>query len=90
MPGQAAFARDADLLAVADSSRQSVARLLDSRNLDELARFGLSGSDADQPTWVSLSADGTVLAAGTASGKVLRWNLRELRRELASRGLDWE
>ena len=51
-------------------------------------KTGDSGREAEGGTWVSLSGDGSRLAAGTAPGRALIWDLAELHSELRARGLD--
>jgi len=81
-----AFAHDCQLLAVAHG--RNIIHLRHSVTLRHLAT--LQTPDAANLTGLSLSPDGTRLAAATDYNLVLLWDLRQLRRELATLDLDWE
>jgi WD40 repeat protein len=84
LPGKLAFARDTTLMAVQFSRNEL--ELIDSLAGDELAR--LQVPYAWQFTWITLSPDGSHLAAQCADLTFL-WDLRLIRHHLATMGLDW-
>jgi serine/threonine protein kinase/WD40 repeat protein len=81
-----AFARDAGLLALAQDRNHI--HLHDAVTLRQLARLQVPGPV--DLTGLSLSPDGTRLAAATQQDVVVLWDLRRLRQELAALDLDWE
>ena len=80
------FARDGGLLAVAQG--RSRIELRDAVTLRHLAT--LDTWDTAAVTGLSLSPDGTQLAAATIDNKIALWDLRQLRQKLTTLGLDWE
>jgi tetratricopeptide (TPR) repeat protein len=81
-----AFPRDAQMVALADSAGRI--QLLETQQGRELAT--LAAPDAEELTWLCFSPDGSHLAAGTADGTVLLWDLRRIRARLREMALDWE
>jgi serine/threonine protein kinase/WD40 repeat protein len=81
-----AFARDGGLLALAQDRNRI--QLHDAATLRRLATLEAPGP-VDLSA-LSLSPDGTRLAATTQQGVVALWDLRRLRQELAALDLDWE
>jgi WD40 repeat protein/serine/threonine protein kinase len=82
-----AFTRDGELLALGQGRHRI--HLHDAASLRHLATLATPGGPASL-TGVSLSPDGTRLAAATDYNVVALWDLRRLRQELASLDLDWE
>jgi serine/threonine protein kinase/WD40 repeat protein len=82
-----AFARDGGLLAVAQGLNRI--ELYSAATLRRLAAMEMLAGPASV-TCISLSPDGTRLAAVTDYSVVVLWDLRRLRRELATLDLDWE
>ena len=73
------------MLAIAHSPQ--LAQLIDPRDGHELATL-----EVPNPailTAFSFSPDGSRLAAATRSGWVYLWDLRLIRRQLRTMGLDW-
>jgi serine/threonine protein kinase/WD40 repeat protein/Tfp pilus assembly protein PilF len=84
--GPLAFSKDGRILAIADSA-QSL-RLIDPDSAKEIAT--LSAPDP-QVIWdLSFNRDGSLLAAATVNHVIQLWDLREIRRQLATMGLDWD
>jgi WD40 repeat protein len=81
-----AFARDGGLLALAQGRNRI--HLHDAVTLRQLATLEVPGPI--DLTGLSLSPDGTQLAATTQQDVVALWDLRRLRQELAALDLDWE
>jgi serine/threonine protein kinase/WD40 repeat protein len=81
-----AFSRDGGLLALAQGRNRI--HLHDAATLRQLATLEAPG--AIDLTGLSLSPDGTRLAAATQQDVVALWDLRRLRQELAALDLDWE
>jgi serine/threonine protein kinase/WD40 repeat protein len=79
------FSRDSTILAVA--SGKSV-KLIDVASGDELAT--LEGPDSSNPMWLSVSPNGSLLAAAMQDHTVQIWDLQAIRRQLAMIGLDWK
>jgi serine/threonine protein kinase/WD40 repeat protein len=84
-----AFARDGRLLAVVDGRNRI--HLYDAATLPlrHLATLETPEGQANL-TGLSLSPDGTRLAATTDYNVIALWDLRRLRQELAALDLDWE
>jgi WD40 repeat protein len=59
-------------------------RVLDPTRLDEMAQPGF-----DRQWPLAISPDGRMMATGREAGKICIWNFEEVRKELASHGLDW-
>jgi len=53
-------------------------------------RTGLKAPETQNIVWLCFSRDGNQLAAACANQVIQVWDLRHLRQELATRGLDWE
>lgn len=83
--GLTAFSPDGRVLAVTHTLRQ--VRLLEPETGDTLAN--LDAPSPERITALAFSGDGSVLAAGTDSGVIQIWRLRDLRQRLAAMGLDW-
>jgi serine/threonine protein kinase/WD40 repeat protein len=84
-PGEVAFSRDGSMMAVRYSTRQL--RLVDPATGRSLAELETPGQQT--LAWHCVSPDGDRLAA--CSGGVIHvWDLRNIRRQLAARDLDWE
>jgi serine/threonine protein kinase/WD40 repeat protein/Flp pilus assembly protein TadD len=84
--GPLAFSKDGRILAVAHSAQN--VRLIDIDSGKEIAT--LSAPDP-QVIWdLSFNQDGSLLAAATANHVIQLWDLREIRRQLATMGLDWD
>jgi serine/threonine protein kinase/WD40 repeat protein len=81
-----AFARDGGLLALAQDRNRI--QLHDAATLRRLATLETPGPV--DLSGLSLSPDGTRLAATTQQGVVALWDLQRLRQELAALDLDWE
>jgi WD40 repeat protein len=85
-PGKSVAFGPAGLAAVGEAG---VVRLVDPETGAEYAR--LDATDEPDPVPCCFSRDGALLVAlGRDSRTVLLWDLRELRRELAGWGLDWD
>jgi serine/threonine protein kinase/WD40 repeat protein len=84
--GYAAFSQDDRMLAVAIS--RSTVRLVDPANGHEYAT--LEDPDPLDIEWITFNRHGTDLAVANGSGTVQLWNLRRIRRQLASMKLDWD
>jgi WD40 repeat protein/Flp pilus assembly protein TadD len=84
--GLVAFTRDAQMVAVAYSSRSI--QLLDTAEWREQAT--VSAPDSEVLSWLCLSPDGGQLAAGTVEGTIQLWDLRRIRARLREMGLDWD
>jgi WD40 repeat protein len=82
-----AFTRDGRLLAVVEGRNRI--HLRDAATLRLLATLETPGGRASL-TGLSLSPDGTLLAATTDYNVVALWDLHRLRQELAAMDLDWE
>jgi WD40 repeat protein len=81
-----AYTRDGRLLALGqDRARID---LHDAATLRRLAALEIPGPAS--LSGVSLSPDGTRLAATTDHNVIALWNLRRIRQELATLGLDWD
>jgi serine/threonine protein kinase/WD40 repeat protein len=83
-----AFARDGRLLALVEG-RDRIA-LHDAATLPPRRLATLETPGPASLMGLSLSPDGTRLAATTEYGVVVLWDLRRLRQELAALDLDWE
>jgi serine/threonine protein kinase/WD40 repeat protein/Flp pilus assembly protein TadD len=84
--GLVAFTRDAQMVAVAYSSRSI--RLFDTAQWRELA--AVSAPDSEELYWLCFSPDGGQLAASTVAGTIQLWDLRRIRAQLQDMGLDWD
>jgi len=84
--GALAFSKDGRILAVAHSAQN--VKLIDTDSLKEIAM--LSAPDPQLIWDLSFSQDGSLLAAATANHVIQLWDLREIRRRLATMGLDWD
>jgi tetratricopeptide (TPR) repeat protein/WD40 repeat protein len=85
VPGFLAFTRDGRMAALTHTPR--LIRLLDPAG-DELATLAAPVPEA--LTSLSITPDGTRLAAGTAKGLIQYWDLRHIRERLREMRLDWE
>jgi WD40 repeat protein len=83
---QVAFARDGRLLALGQGRNRI--ELYDAASLRRLA--ALENPGPASLSGVSLSPDGTRLAATTEDNVIALWDLRRIRQELAALDLDWE
>jgi WD40 repeat protein/tetratricopeptide (TPR) repeat protein len=81
-----AFSGDGRLMALGIAPDQVL--LADAVTGQELAR--LTTLQSVQPTPLAFSPDGTKLAVATRQKTILLWNLRRIRKQLASLGLDWD
>jgi serine/threonine protein kinase/WD40 repeat protein len=81
-----AFTRDGTLLALAQG--RNCIDLHNAATLRHLARLEISGPAT--VTGLSLSPDGTRLAATTDCNVIALWDLRRLRQALAALDLDWD
>jgi WD40 repeat protein len=86
VPGPIAFTADGRLMALGVS--QSTIHLVDPASGRKLAALQSPGVTA--LSWLSLSADGGLLAAGDAVHAIHVWDLRAVRQRLVEMGLDWE
>jgi eukaryotic-like serine/threonine-protein kinase len=84
--GPLAFSRDGRMLAIAPSQQKLL--LFDFVNRRELTT--LTAPDAHTLSRLCFNDDGTELAASTDNHVVQLWDLRTIRRQLASIGLDWD
>jgi WD40 repeat protein len=85
IPGPAAFTRDGKTLAFTPTQR--TLRLIDLETGEELVT--LRPPDGSLPIHLEFSEDGAMLASIAAWRGLQVWDLRSLRRELASVRLDW-
>jgi hypothetical protein len=85
-PGGLALTRDGKMLAVAHAHTQ--VQLRDPTTGRELA--SLVSPNAEVIQNLCFSADGSRLAASRDNEVVTVWDLREIRKELAAIGLDWD
>jgi WD40 repeat protein/serine/threonine protein kinase len=85
-PDGLAFARDDKLLAMVRSPTQ--VQLRDLNTGQELA--SLVTPDAQPIYFLCFSADGSCLAASRDNQVITIWDLRQIRRQLAAIGLDWD
>jgi WD40 repeat protein len=85
-PARLAFSDDGRMLAVERTLTELA--LLDPRDMRELAR--LQSREPMILTPMRFSPDGSVLAAGTASGYLHVWDLRQIRARLRDMHLDWD
>ncbi len=85
-PGCAAFTPDGRMVAIAHSS--TLVKLHETRSGREVA--ALETSDPQHITWLCFNPDSSRLAAGYRTGAVQLWDLRLVRRQLATMGLDWK
>jgi serine/threonine protein kinase/WD40 repeat protein/Flp pilus assembly protein TadD len=85
-PGLVAFTWDAQMVALAGSSRSI--QLLETQQWREFAT--VSAPDSEELTSLCFSPDGSRLAAGTTDGTIQLWDLRRIRARLRRMGLDWE
>jgi serine/threonine protein kinase/WD40 repeat protein/Tfp pilus assembly protein PilF len=83
--GLVAFTPDAQLVALAHSSRSI--QLLQTQHWQQLAT--ISTPDSEELTCLRFSPDGSKLAAGTIDGTIQLWDLRLIRARLREMGLDW-
>jgi serine/threonine protein kinase/WD40 repeat protein/tetratricopeptide (TPR) repeat protein len=82
-----AFTGDGRLLAVA--GKDGAIRLVLPDSGRELAR--LAPPELDRVFWMAFTPDGSRLAVAYPMAKTTKvWNLREIRRQLADLGLDWD
>ncbi|NLS93280.1 MAG: protein kinase [Planctomycetaceae bacterium] len=84
--GPLAFSPDGRILAVA-ATRYDV-DLIEMTTLARLAT--LKASDSLHLAWLCFSPDGSQLACAGENHMIQLWNLRDIRRELVTLGLDWE
>jgi WD40 repeat protein len=84
-PGSAAFSSDGKLLALTISA--AVVQLIDVANWRPLAR--LQGPEQDQVMVIGFLPDGGRLVVARAAGGVHVWDLRLIREQLQTLGLDW-
>jgi WD40 repeat protein len=87
LQGLVRFNRDGSLLALSQGRHQI--QLHDAATLRRLATLEIPAGPANL-VGISLSPDGTRLAATTDYNVVVLWDLRRLRQELAAMDLDWE
>jgi serine/threonine protein kinase/WD40 repeat protein len=87
LEGLVAFTRDGRLLALSQGRHQI--QLHDAATLRRLATLETPAGPANL-VGISLSPDGTRLAATTDYNVVVLWDLRRLRQRLAALDLDWE
>jgi tetratricopeptide (TPR) repeat protein len=85
-PAEVAFSDEGRMLAVARTMTELA--LYDPRDLRELAR--LQSREPMILVALCFSPDGSVLAAGTASGYIHVWDLRQVRARLEGMNLDWD
>ena len=85
-PGPLAFSKDGRILAIAYSGQN--VRLIDPDSGKELAT--LSAPDPRIIWDLAFSQDGSLLAAATTNHVIQLWDLRKIRRHLATMGLDWD
>jgi tetratricopeptide (TPR) repeat protein len=85
-PSGPAFTRDGTMMAIAISP--NMVQLRDTGAGQEIAR--LVTPDPQSIYTLRFSADGSCLAAGRDNQVVTVWDLRQIRKQLAAIGLDWE
>jgi Tfp pilus assembly protein PilF len=85
-PGPLAFSKDGRMLAIAHSGQN--VRLIDPDSAKEIAT--LSAPDPQIIMDLCFNEDGSLLAAATGHQQIQLWDLREIRRQLATMGLDWD
>jgi WD40 repeat protein len=86
MPGPLACTRDGRVVAIGRSA--TMVQLLDPRTGRELA--SLVTPDARRIYHLCFSSDGSHLAAGRDNQVITLWDLRQIRKQLAAIGLDWD
>ena len=84
-PGHIAFTRDGRLAAIAHS--RSLVELIDPQTGRQVAM--LEPPNPGTLGWLHLTSDGSHLAA-VANNTVQLWDLRSIREQLATIGLDWD
>jgi serine/threonine protein kinase/WD40 repeat protein len=84
-PGVIDFTPDGSVAALLHTL--DAVKLIDPATGDELTT--LEAPHEATIVTLAFSRDGAMLAAGTKNGFIHLWDLRELRRELATLGLDW-
>jgi WD40 repeat protein len=85
--GKMAFSPDGRLIAI--DTRSGVIHLIDPATGGVYAR--LEDPNLDRAHYLGFSPDGTQLIGSCAQGRAVRvWDLREIRRQLAEMGLDWD
>jgi WD40 repeat protein len=82
---QVALTRDGKILAITPAP--NVIRLLDLDTFRELAT--LRAPETRSIFWLCFSRDSNLLAAACDNQVIQVWDLRHLRQELATGGLDW-
>jgi WD40 repeat protein len=87
LPGPIAFSPDSRILALVPS--RPLVRLLDLANGRELATLEAPEVQEAIAT-LSFSPDGAYLVAGSQSRRLHAWDLRLIRKRLATMGLDWD
>jgi serine/threonine protein kinase/WD40 repeat protein len=85
--GAMAFSHDSTILAV-KAGRGRLVKLIEIASGTELAT--LEGPDPPDISWLSFSPDGSRLAVALQDYTVRIWDLRAIRGQLATIGLDWE
>jgi hypothetical protein len=85
LPGRMAFTPDGALLAI--TSTNQVVQLLDPATAEEVAT--LASPDSLLISWLCFSRDGSQLAVAAENHVLQLWDLRRIREELATMGLDW-
>jgi hypothetical protein len=85
-PGGLAFSRDGRMLAIMHSFAS--VQLLDPSTRQEIA--SLVAPDTQRIYHLRFSADGSCLAASRDNQIVTVWDLRQIRKQLAAIGLDWD
>ncbi len=85
LPGRMAFSPDGALLAITSSNQ--IVQLLDPVTAEEVAT--LASPDSLLISWLCFSRDGSRLAVAAENQGVQLWDLRRIREELATIGLDW-
>jgi RNA polymerase sigma factor (TIGR02999 family) len=83
---QLALTREGKIMAITPSP--NVIRLVDLDTRRELAT--LKAPETQSICWLCFSRNGSQLAAACANQVIQVWDLRYLRQELATRGLDWD
>jgi WD40 repeat protein len=86
IPGYFAFSPDGKTLAVTHSRTR--VRLIDP--ITGLEQATLQAPDEHEVTWICFGPDGSRLAVAYTNGLIHAWDLRLIRAQLASRGLNWE
>jgi signal transduction histidine kinase len=82
----AAYTRDGRYLAIM-KQRQEIA-LLDAHSCKPIAT--LTSPEPQTITWLTFNRAGTMLAVTTAADQVQIWDLKQLRQDLATVGLNWD